>query len=316
MGEASETLLLEAQSLTKVYGLVMGVNDVSFKLPRGVYGLLGPNGAGKSTLLNLITGQLRPSDGTIRVLGENPWNNRALMQRIGFCPEQDAFYDFLSARQFVTLLARMSGLAASEAGDRAQNALDRCGCQAFIDRPISTYSRGQRQRTKVAQALVHDPELIILDEPLTGTDPVGRHELMDLVRGFSAEGRSVIVSSHVLHEVAAMTNQFVLIYSGRVLATGDVHEIRALMNQFPHRVRIRCERPHALARQLMRDLPLEGVDIDGERDTLLVHTRAVADFYAGVPAAALAADAGVREMISQDDNLEAVFNYLIGGAGV
>ena len=301
--------LLSARSLTKLYGLVIGVNDVTLDLPRGVRGLLGPNGAGKSTFLKLITGQLRPTEGEALVFGERPWSNPELFRRIGFCPEQDAFWDFLSAREFVTALARMSGLDAAAAGRKAAAALERCGAAEFMDRKIGGYSKGMRQRTKVAQALVHDPELIILDEPLTGTDPVGRHELVELVKSLGRDGKSVLISSHVLHEVEAMTEDFLLIHSGRVLAAGNVHEIRGLMNDYPHRITLKAKDARGLARAVVRDLPVSGVNVDEAAGTLLVLTREPKLFYEGLTR--LAAEGGVREVVSQDDNLDAVFNYLV-----
>jgi len=301
--------LLSARALTKLYGLVIGVNDITLELPRGVRGLLGPNGAGKSTFLKLITGQLRPTEGEVLVFGERPWSNPGLFRRIGFCPEQDAFWDFLTAREFVAALGRMGGLEAADAGRKAEAALERCGATEFMDRKIGGYSKGMRQRTKVAQALVHDPELIILDEPLTGTDPVGRHELVELVKGLGREGKSVLISSHVLHEVQAMTEDFLLIHSGRVLASGNVREIRAVMNEYPHRITIKADDVRALARAVVRDLPVSGVDVDEGAGTLLVRTREPKLFFEGLTR--LGAEGGVREVLSQDDNLDAVFAYLV-----
>lgn len=304
-------MLIEARSLTKLYGVVIGVNDVTLDLPPGVRGFLGPNGAGKSTFLNLVTGQLRPTEGEVRVFGERPWNNPELFRRVGFCPEQDAFYDFLTGLEFVTALARFSGYDAEEARRRAAAVLERVGAREYMDRKIGTYSRGMRQRTKVAQALVHDPELVILDEPLTGTDPIGRHDLIELVKQLGREGKSLLISSHVLHEVQAMTEEFLLIYGGRVLASGNVHEIRGLMNEYPHRITIRCDGGRELAHRLVRDLPVTGVEVDEAAGTLLVHTREPQAFYSGLAGVVLDSGSAVREVISQDDNLDAVFRYLV-----
>ncbi|MGE3175280.1 MAG: ABC transporter ATP-binding protein [Planctomycetota bacterium] len=302
--------LLEVRSLTKLYGVVIGVNDMSLDLDRGVIGLLGPNGAGKSTFLKLITGQLRPTEGELRVLGERPWNNTELFRRVGLCPEQDSFYDHMSALEFVTALARLSGLGA-EAQARAERALARVGATDFMHRPIGQYSKGMRQRTKVAQAIVHDPEFLILDEPLTGTDPICRREIMDLVIELGREGKSILVASHVLHEVQAMTDQFVLVYGGRILASGRVQEIRSLMNEHPHRITIRCDDARALAHVVVRDLPVDGVEIEGGRAALTVLTRAPGPFYEGLPAVAEQAGVKIRELVSADDKLEAVFHYLM-----
>ncbi|MCG8586594.1 MAG: ABC transporter ATP-binding protein [Pirellulales bacterium] len=302
--------LLELNSLTKLYGVVLGVNDITLTLPPGVHGLLGPNGAGKSTLMKLITGQLRPSEGTIRVFGEDPWGNVPLMGRIGLCPEQDALYRFMTAREFVVMMAQLAGLPASEVEDRSVATLKLCGAESFMDRKIAEYSRGMRQRTKVAQALVHDPDLIILDEPLTGTDPVGRREMMDLVRQLGESGKSILVSSHVLHEVAEMTSEFVLIYGGRVLASGNVKEIRKVLSDYPHRVTVRTTEVRKLAQRVMQDVPIAGMEIDELAGTVSMLTREPATFYRTLPKAAVELDVKIEELTSQDDNLEAVFKYL------
>ncbi|MHC5064675.1 MAG: ABC transporter ATP-binding protein [Planctomycetota bacterium] len=305
--------LLEARSLTKLYGVIIGVNDVNLDLEPGVIGLLGPNGAGKSTFLKLVTGQLRPTEGQVSVLGENPWSNIHLFNRIGLCPEQDSFYDHMSALEFVTSLARLSGLG-QESKDRAEHALARMGATEFMHRPIGDYSKGMRQRTKIAQSIVHNPDFLILDEPLTGTDPICRREIMDLVIELGGEGKSILVASHVLHEVQAMTDQFVLIFGGRILAAGKVREIRELMNEFPHRISLRCSDPKKLAGALIRELPIDGVEIDAEREEVTVLTKDPGKFYAGLAKVVIATGLSVREMASADDKLESVFNYLMAAS--
>ena len=304
------TALLDCRSLTKLYDVVIGVNDLSLELEAGVHGLLGPNGAGKSTLIKLITGQLRPTEGAIRVFGEDPWNNQRLLGRIGYCPEHDAFWKFLTAHQFVSTLAGLSGLGRAAAAGAAERALERVGAREYMHDPIATFSKGMRQRTKLAQALVHDPDLLVLDEPLSGTDPVGRHELMDLVRQLGEEGKSVLVSSHVMHEVQAMTDRFLLIYGGRVLAAGHVQEIRRLLFEIPHRIRLVCDAPRELARHLAGQPAVDGVQMDGEE--LWVTTREPRELFAMLPG--LTADTGVavREMGSDGESLDAVFEYLVG----
>ena len=307
------TAILSTQNLSKLYGVVIGVNDMTFDIEPGIHGLLGPNGAGKSTLMKLITAQLRPSVGSIRVLGEDPWNNPELFRRIGFCPEYDAYYDFMTAFEFVESLARLSGLEAGAAKSATERALERCNATEFMHRKIGTYSKGMRQRTKVAQALVHDPELLILDEPLTGTDPIGRHELTELIKQLGNDGHSIIVASHVLHEVQDMTHEFMLIYGGRILASGNVHEIRALMNEFPHRITLRCEpeRAHALAQRIVGENAVTSVEIQDD-GTIVVSTKDPSTFYHQVSESALAAGTAILEMVAEDDNLEAVFKYLTG----
>jgi ABC-2 type transport system ATP-binding protein len=302
--------LFTAQGLTKLYGVVIGVNDVTLDLKPGVIGLLGPNGAGKSTLLKLMTGQIKPTEGTLAVLGDRPWNNMRLMHRIGLCPEQDAFYDSLTGLEFLTILGRFSKLGRHARG-KAEETLARIGAAEYMHRPIGEYSKGMRQRTKVAQAVCHDPDLLIFDEPLSGTDPIGRREIMDLIIGLGKEGKSIIVSSHLLHEVQAMTDTFVLIYGGRILASGRVQEIRSLMNEFPHRITLRCGDNKKLAHLLLRDLPVEGVELTAGQSELSVLTRDPKGFYEGLPEMVLSEGIDVQEMNSADDNLESVFNYLI-----
>ena len=305
--------LMEARSLTKLYGVVIGLNDLTLELAPGVHGLLGPNGAGKSTLLKLLTGQLRPSEGNLRVLGESPWGNPQLFRRIGYCPEQDAFWSFQTAREFVQTLARLSGLSRDEARPAAERALLRMGAAEFLDRPISTYSKGMRQRTKLAQALAHGPELVILDEPLSGTDPVGRRAILDVIAELGREGKSVIVSSHVMHEVESVTQHFLLIYGGRVLAVGDVREVRALLAEIPHQVRIACDGPRALAARLATEPAVEGYRLDAAGGELLVTTREPERLLRGLPDHAEAAGVRILELGATDESLDAVFAYLVRG---
>lgn len=309
------TPLLEVRNLTKLYDVVIGVNDMSFDLQPGVHGLLGPNGAGKSTLLKLVTGQLRPSEGSVRVLGEAPWSNPGLFRRIGFCPEYDAFYDYMTAHEFVSRLGHIGGMTKPVADSRATEVLELCGASDFLHRPISTFSKGMRQRTKVAQALVHDPEFVILDEPLNGTDPVGRHDLTEIVRRLGAEGRSVLVSSHVLHEVQAMTDQFLLIFGGRCLASGGIREIRSLIHEHPHRVVLRCssENLRSFASRLVQELDVFGMQLDVDSGALEIATNQPTELYSQIARIALECGTSIYEMNSQDDNLEAVFKYLVGG---
>lgn len=308
--------IVDAQGVTKLYGVVIGVNDLSVSFPLGVHGILGPNGAGKSTFMKLLTGMLRPSEGTLRVFGESPWNNPNLFRRVGFCPEYDAFYQFMTGHEFVTLLGELAGFDKTTARERAAAALERCGCTAFMGRKISTYSKGMRQRTKVAQAIMHDPKLVILDEPLNGTDPVGRRHLIQLVRELGEEGKCILISSHVLHEVQAMTEQFALIFHGRILAAGNVAEIRDLMNEFPHQLRFRCDNAKRLGARIVHELPVAGVELSrDEANVMTVMTRDPAAFYERLPAIVRDEGVAVYEMTAQDDSLETVFDYLVGRDG-
>jgi ABC-2 type transport system ATP-binding protein len=305
------TPIIEFDGVSKWYGNVIGLNKLTLHLPAGVTGLLGPNGAGKSTLLQLATGQLRPSQGTVRVLGQNVWDNPALNRLIGLCPEQDAFYEWMTGHDFVRTCARLSGLNRREAKSAADRAMERVGMTEHMNRAIRGYSKGMRQRTKLAQALVHDPRVLFLDEPLTGTDPVARRDMIEVVRGLGAAGCSVLVSSHVLHEIQALTPQIVLLHRGRLVAEGHVREIRNLIDKHPHRIVLVCDKYRDLASQLAGCDDVDGIKFLERESGLLVETRQPDAFYARLPSLALSDGLALREVYSEDDNLEAVFQYLV-----
>jgi ABC-2 type transport system ATP-binding protein len=302
--------VVRAQELSKWYGQVIGLNDVSLEIPRGITGLLGPNGAGKSTFLKLCTGLIRPSKGSVTVLGQDPWNNPRLLQRVGLAPEHDTFYENMTGLAFVTLLARMQGHRKHRAERLARDALEQVKLTPNINRRIATYSKGMRQRVKIAQTLVHDPELLFLDEPLTGTDPVGRREMIDFVKGLAKAGKSIVVSSHVLYEVEAMTQNILLIHLGRVIAEGDVHQIRDLIDEHPHNVRIEVDRPRDLAARLVA---LPGVVTVRVPDAKFVEaeTRQPDAFYQQLQVVLQRDQFHVVSLTSPDDNLESVFRYLV-----
>jgi ABC-2 type transport system ATP-binding protein len=218
--------VIAADHLSKWYGQVIGLNDVSLTVPAGITGLLGPNGAGKSTFMKLITGQLKPSKGTITVLGEPIWGNPALYFRIGFCPEQDAFYDRMTGLEWVTALVRLNGLSEADAAATARRALELVELTDAADKKIGAYSKGMRQRVKMAQALAHDPELLILDEPFAGLDPVAVDVMSDVLRERSREGIPVIFSSHQLEIVEELCDRVGIIQSGHMVAAGTVDELR------------------------------------------------------------------------------------------
>ncbi len=305
------TPIIEFDGASKWYGNVIGLNKLTLRLPAGVTGLLGPNGAGKSTLLQLATGQLRPSQGTVRVLGQPVWNNPALNRHIGLCPEQDAFYEWMTGWDFVRTCARLGGMSRVAATAATERALTTVGMIPNMHRAIRGYSKGMRQRTKIAQALVHDPQVLFLDEPLSGTDPVARREMIDVIRGLGARGRTVLVSSHVLHEVQALTPTIVLLHRGRLVAEGQVREIRALIDKHPHRIVLVSDNDRALAARLVTAPDVDGVKFLDRAAGLLVETRQPDAFYARLPALALEDGLAIREVFSEDDNLEAVFNYLV-----
>ena len=299
-------MIVEAEHLNKWYGRVIALNDVSLSIGPGITGLLGPNGAGKTSFMRILIGLMRESSGTIRVLGERPWNNPRLAVRLGYVPEHDGFYEGMTGTEFVESLARIRGV--TDVAGAAKRAIDWVHLHESAGRKIVTYSRGMRQRIKIAQAVAHRPELLVLDEPLTGSDPLVRQELIGLIKAYAQEGGSVIVSSHVLHEIEQLTRRIALIHRGRLVAEGDVRQIRDLIDGHPHTIEVKADRPRELAAALAREP--EVVELRLENGTLWVRTPKPDDFYAKLPRIALGADAGLREISSPDDNLEAVFRYL------
>jgi len=304
--------IVAAEHVSKWYGQVIGLNDVSVVVPPGVTGLLGPNGAGKSTFMKLITGQLKPSKGTITVLGEPIWRNPKIYFHVGFCPEQDAFYERMTGLEWVRALVRLNGLTDKEADEAAQRALAAVDLMEAAGKKIGAYSKGMRQRVKMAQALVHDPKLLILDEPLSGMDPIGRRKTIRLIREWGRAGKSIIVSSHILHEIESMTSNILLINNGRILAEGDVHHIRDLIDTHPHTVYVRAQDPRRIAREFL-DNPEDDVrSMRFEPGAVVVETGKPDAFYARVTRMAASGEFGtIDEVTSPDDNLQAVFQYLV-----
>jgi ABC-2 type transport system ATP-binding protein len=272
--------------------------------------LLGPNGAGKSTFMKLITGQLKPSQGHITVLGEPAWANPALYLRMGFCPEQDAFYERMTGLEWVTALARLHGFTEAIARDAAAWALAALDLTDVAGKRIGAYSKGMRQRVKLAQALVHDPELLILDEPLSGMDPVGRRRTIRLIREWAKRGKSIVVSSHILHEIESMTTNILLINHGRILAEGNVHQIRDLIDEHPHTVYIRAADPRRVAREFVSRHDV--ISMRFESGALVVETATPDGFYERLTDMVASGECGrIEEITSPDDNLQAVFKYLV-----
>jgi ABC-2 type transport system ATP-binding protein len=304
--------VIEVQSLSRWYGNVLGLSDVTLQIEPGITGLLGPNGAGKSTFLKLITGQIKPNIGSVQISGQKVRNNYSMFRTIGFCPEQDSFYDELTGWQFLTCLLRLYHLSESEILARANKALDIVELTADKDRIIKSYSRGMRQRLKVAQAIAHEPEILILDEPLNGLDPLGRRKIIRLIKSYKQEGKTIVVSSHVLPEIEAMTKRIILIHQGKIFAQGDIHYIRDLIETHPHIISIKCSRPRELASQfIQRDFVLKVNFIPGD-DSLLVETNNREKFFGLLPSLFVEHNIEVQEITSPDDNLQAVFDYLIG----
>ena len=303
------TAVLEYVRASRWYGPVIALNDVTTTVGPGVTGLLGPNGAGKSTFLKLAAGLLAPSQGEVRLLGRPAWGTPELYHHVGVCPETDAFWEGMTGLQFVTALLRLTGYDDAECRRRAEQALETVALLEAQDRKVGGYSKGMRQRVKMAQALAHDPQVLLLDEPLSGMDPVNRRRVVDLVRRLGREGRTVLVSSHILHEVEAMTRRVLLIHNGRILAEGDVREIRDLMDEHPHTVSLRARDPRALARAVVGAPHVLSLTFGADGEWLTLQTAKPDEFYGHLHEAALAA--GVMEMYSPDEDLESVFRYLV-----
>jgi ABC-2 type transport system ATP-binding protein len=303
--------IIEACNISKWYRQVIALNDVSVCVPGGIVGLLGPNGAGKTTFMRIVSGAIKPSRGTVKVLGEPIWNNHAMNRRIGYCADVDEFYEYMKAGEFLTYMVRLHGYDAAAAGKMALAALEMVKLADRKDSKIYGFSKGMRQRLKFAQALAHSPDLLLLDEPLVGTDPIVRRELISLIKDLARRGKSVIVSSHVLHEVEALTEFIVLIHRGRVRAEGNMHEIRTLIDRHPHSVRIETPQAREFGSALSLHKEVEAVTFDRSGAAFTVHTPAPDRFYAMLPSLAVTHKVSILGVTSPDDNLEAIFRYLV-----
>ena len=306
------TAVIQTQNLSKWYGNVLGLSDVTLEIESGITGILGPNGAGKSTFLKLITGQIKSNIGSVSIMGQPVWNNFAQFGNIGFCPEQDSFYEEMTGWQFLTSLLRLFHLPAPEIEEKAEKALEIVELSGDKHRAVRSYSRGMRERLKVAQAIAHDPRIIILDEPLNGLDPLGRRKIIRLIKEYKGEGRTIVVSSHVLPEIEAMTNQIILIHQGKIFAQGDIHYIRDLIETHPHIISIKCSDPRKLAQSFIQHDFVLKVNFDLKKGTLLVETNSRDKFFGLLPELFVKNNIQVEEITSPDDNLQAVFDYLIG----
>ena len=300
--------MISVQEVSKFFGNVVAVSDVSFEVGPGVTALLGPNGAGKSTLFRMLCGLTPPSRGTLSVLGLDPRRDRDVRGRIGLVPQQDALFDHLDAAGFVRYAAALQGMA--NPGAVAAAALDQVDLDPGEGKPLAAYSKGMRQRVKVAAALVNDPEVLILDEPLTGLDPVQRRRMIALFHQLGDDGRCVLVSSHVLDEVARLGSRVLVIAQGRLAATGDYRELRELMDDRPHRIRIGAADARGLATRLVERGLVVGVSIGP--DQLVVDTLDVDALGRQLAPIALELGVRLREVTPLDDDLESVFRYLVG----
>ncbi|GGV91634.1 ABC transporter ATP-binding protein [Streptomyces gelaticus] len=298
---------IEIDHTSRWFGNVVAVNDVSMTVGPGVTGLLGPNGAGKSTLINMMAGFLAPSTGTVTLDGRPIWRNEAVYREIGIVPEREAMYDFLTGYEFVVANAELQGLGNAE----AQKALATVEMEYAQDRKISTYSKGMRQRVKMASALVHEPSVLLLDEPFNGMDPRQRMQLMELLRQMGAEGRTVLFSSHILEEVEQLASHIEVIVAGRHAASGDFRKIRRLMTDRPHRYLVRSSDDRALAAALIADPSTAGIEVDPGERALRIQAVDFGRFTELLPK--VAREHGIRLLTvsPSDESLESVFSYLV-----
>ncbi len=303
--------MIELHHVSKLYGSVIGSNDLTIELESGAYGLVGPNGAGKTTLINLLTGQLQPTIGTVRVFGANPWTDRRVLRRVGLCPATDVLYPNVSALEWVQYQVRMHGFSRSESHRLALESLEIVGMTGNMHRQMGTYSLGMRQRTKIAQAIAHQPELLILDEPYNGLDPVGRHQMTEVLKDWAGENRSLLFASHVLHEIEAITSSFLLIYSGRLLASGEASEIEHLLADSPQEIQIRGADVPKLIHRLAEVPWVDGLQLLDDRTCLQIAVRDPRQLYEKLATWIQEDDLHIDRLHSADGNLSAIFDSLL-----
>jgi len=303
------------RQVSKFYGEVLGVNRVNLEIAPGLTGLVGPNGSGKSTLMHLMTGLLHPSRGHVEVLGVPTDRPEELFRLVGYCTQYDSFPPGATGRSFLRDALSLHGVPGDEADSRALEALRTVGLAEAAGRRIAGYSKGMRQRAKLAHAMLHDPRVLVLDEPLNGLDPVGRAEVMDLVARLAADGRHVIVSSHILHEVDAVSDSVVMIHGGAIVAEGEIRAVRGELTRHPIQVLVRCDDPRRVA-ALLFGLPhvveIRVLDTD---DGLLVRTRDATSLFRTLTGLLVDAGVEVETVAPADESVHAVYDYLIGGTG-
>jgi ABC-2 type transport system ATP-binding protein len=278
--------IAEAENLSRFYGVILGLNNVSFRIRPGITGVVGPNGAGKTTLFRLLTGQIEPSSGTLRIFGASPWKNPTVRAQLGYCPETETVPEGLRPLDWLISLGMISGLSAHDAATRGRTALERVRLSSdHWKKPLTALSKGMRQRVKLAQCLLHDPKLVILDEPMNGLDPMGREEFANVLRGLSAHGTSILISSHILQDLEALCREFILLRWGRLprdanaTANAGANPTASAVRQWPGATTIRCAAPEQLARFLFDRQLVRGCEIDEAARTLNVRWREPERFY-------------------------------------
>ena len=298
--------------VSKTYGRINALSGVSIGISGGVTGILGMNGAGKSTLFKLMMGKIKPSSGAIRLFGTDPWKNPAPYSRVGFVPEHEKMYDWMTALDFITTFARLHGMTRDEATKEATRVLSFVSLDEVMHKRIGQFSKGMRQRVKIAHALVNDPELIVLDEPLQGCDPLARTTIMNVIKQLGAMGRTVLVSSHILHEIERITEQIVILHRGRVLALGNSHAIREMLDQHPHKILLDCNNPRILAKSIIGLDEVTGISFVNP-EKLLIETRHLGAIHQKLPQIIVDSGQTVTGIDNPDDDLQSILMYLTGG---
>jgi ABC-2 type transport system ATP-binding protein len=303
--------MVELKNVTKLYKTVIGVNDVSLEIGDGIYGLLGPNGSGKTTLINLIIGQLRPTMGTVRLFGKNPWTRDGLLRNVGLCPAVEVSYPKVTAYQWVRYMVQLHGFRSSVSAELALEALEAVNLTHAMHRPMREYSLGMRQRAKLAQSIAHKPDFLILDEPFSGLDPIGRFEMTNYLRSWIKPGKTLIIASHILHEVEAINPSFLLISGGRLLASGSPAEVREILADAPNVVRLRCSDAKRLSTRIAELPSTSTVQFSDDPQHLEITTQSPKRLFETLPEITRELGVQVSEMHSADNSLNSLFATLL-----
>ena len=304
-------MMISLKRVTKLYGIVIGVNDINLELPAGAYGLLGPNGSGKTTLLNLITGQLRPSQGSVGLFDSDPFRDTAPLGQVGLCPAMDILPTDVTGFEWVKYMMQLQGFDPAEAARLANQALDQVRLDDARSRDIAGYSRGMKQRVKLAQAIAHEPNLLILDEPMAGLDPVARRDMTDLLRQWISNGKSILMASHILYEVEAVADNFLLIHGGRLLASGSTDEIYSLLEDVPRQIDVVCDDAARLAVLIQKQGCIDSVQFHEGGEGLTMFTRRPLEVYQQLPVWIEEEKLTIKEVISGDESLQTLFETLM-----
>jgi len=312
---ASSDEVIVFEDVSKFYGEILGVNRVNLQIAPGITSLVGPNGSGKTTLMNLMCGLLKPTSGRISVLGTSPDAPEAIFQKLGYCSQFDSFPRGATAREFIEFYLRVHGYTKQETAELTQQALERVSMTDAADRKVSSFSKGMRQRVRLAQSIAHNPSVLVLDEPLNGLDPMARAEIIRLFRQLADARMYLVISSHILHEVDMMSDSVVLLHNGYVVAEGEVHGVRNEIEEHPIQILIRCDRPQTLAARLFEHEYIVEARIHDDRQGLFVKTRRPDDFYLLLNKVITEQNLQIESVAPVDDDLNAVYQYLITSDG-